>query len=230
MGGGNDGGGGSAATCGNGVLDPGEICDTAGNTMTCDSDCTAVECGDATINTAAGEECDSAGESAECDSDCTLAVCGDAVVNASAAETCDEAGDSATCDADCTVAECGDGYANAAAGEECDDGDSNDKNACSNGCLADAAYGDCVVNSDCLIEDEVCLQGGSGVNVCSVQGCLVATDCPPAPMGVTAVVLCSQMAGNLGGPLDCHMACNTNADCPAGMFCFDGFAKHCAYP
>jgi hypothetical protein len=48
-------------TCGDGVIeDIIEICDpgAAGETATCDVDCTAAFCGDNYINTAAGEECD----------------------------------------------------------------------------------------------------------------------------------------------------------------------------
>lgn len=48
-------------TCGDGVVeDVVEICDpgAAGETATCDADCTAARCGDSHVNTAAGEECD----------------------------------------------------------------------------------------------------------------------------------------------------------------------------
>jgi len=44
--------------CGNGVLNAGEQCDTAGQSATCDANCTTPFCGDGTLNTAAGEECD----------------------------------------------------------------------------------------------------------------------------------------------------------------------------
>jgi cysteine-rich repeat protein len=44
--------------CGNGAPDPGEDCDTSGESATCDDDCTNVDCGDNNINEAAGEECD----------------------------------------------------------------------------------------------------------------------------------------------------------------------------
>lgn len=45
-------------TCGNGTLDPGESCDTAGASATCDADCTAPMCGDGEFNLEAGEVCD----------------------------------------------------------------------------------------------------------------------------------------------------------------------------
>ena len=44
--------------CGNGELDPGEECDSAGETASCDEDCTLALCGDGYLNSAAGEECD----------------------------------------------------------------------------------------------------------------------------------------------------------------------------
>ncbi len=45
-------------SCEDGVVDTGEECDHGGESATCDSDCTFVECGDGTVNTTTGEECD----------------------------------------------------------------------------------------------------------------------------------------------------------------------------
>ncbi len=56
--GGAGGGGGAASACGDGVVDPGEECDDAGESIGCDADCTAATCGDGTHNKAAGEGCD----------------------------------------------------------------------------------------------------------------------------------------------------------------------------
>jgi len=46
--------------CGDGVVQAGETCDPgdAGETATCDSDCTPVACGDNVVNLTAGEDCD----------------------------------------------------------------------------------------------------------------------------------------------------------------------------
>ncbi|MHC4695670.1 MAG: hypothetical protein ACYTFA_02885 [Planctomycetota bacterium] len=45
-------------SCGDGVVNAGEECDDAGESATCDTDCTVAECGDGTLNVTAGEECD----------------------------------------------------------------------------------------------------------------------------------------------------------------------------
>src|SRR5690606_19667545 len=59
----------AAPECGNGVVEGNEVCDTAGQSQSCDADCTAPVCGDGVTNTAAGETCDTAGQSATCDAD-----------------------------------------------------------------------------------------------------------------------------------------------------------------
>jgi cysteine-rich repeat protein len=84
--------------CGNGVVEGAEACDDAGESGTCDGDCTAVECGDTTTNEAAGEQCDAGPANSDtapnaCRTDCRLAYCGDAVGDPANAETCDPPGD-----------------------------------------------------------------------------------------------------------------------------------------
>jgi cysteine-rich repeat protein len=56
-------------TCGNGAIDAGEDCDDGGETASCDSDCTAVECGDGIINEVAGEDCEPS-ELGDCPATC----------------------------------------------------------------------------------------------------------------------------------------------------------------
>lgn len=58
-------------------------------TAACDSDCTAVVCGDGTRNAAAGEFCDSIIDTPGCDTDCTANVCGDGHRN-DTTEECDD--------------------------------------------------------------------------------------------------------------------------------------------
>src|SRR5690606_19833034 len=130
----------------------GEDCDDAGDSETCNADCTEVQCGDGYVNEAAGEECEgelvydgivvSSGYCVECKENtcgdnvvfemnpyfsCDTFHCGNAVE-----EECDSGGvDSVTCDSDCTRRTCGDGHVNEAAGEECDDGNYDDNDSCS---------------------------------------------------------------------------------------------------
>lgn len=107
--------------CGNGIADPGEVCDD-GNIMSgdgCRADCLSTEfCGNSLLDV--GEECDDGGNTVDCDSDCTRPVCGDLFTNAAAFEECDEGGDTADCDSDCTSPACGDDHLNTAANEECE--------------------------------------------------------------------------------------------------------------
>jgi hypothetical protein len=48
----------SCIRCGNGLPEPGEQCDTGGQSANCDADCTSASCGDGVVNTARGEQCD----------------------------------------------------------------------------------------------------------------------------------------------------------------------------
>jgi cysteine-rich repeat protein len=130
-------------TCGDGIVDGDEACDEMGEAASCDADCTAVECGDGTVNATAGEACDEIGETASCDADCTLAECQDGTLNVAAGEICDDGSQTATCDLDCTPAECGDAYHNGLAGEQCDDG--VESVFCNADCTL-AACGDGVIN------------------------------------------------------------------------------------
>lgn len=95
--------------CGDSITLTGiEECDDAGESRSCNSDCSEAMCGDGVLNMTAGEECDGQGESSSCDADCTPAECNDGIVNTTAGEACEdgntEGGDN--CSADCTVAVC----------------------------------------------------------------------------------------------------------------------------
>ena len=115
-----------AQTCGDGFKDGTEACDTAGDSATCDSDCTARACGDDYTNGAAGEACDDgtdngAGEGF-CLANCSATqICGNGVKNGS--EQCDDNNvvNTDACTAECKTATCGDGIVRAGP-ENCDQG------------------------------------------------------------------------------------------------------------
>ena len=90
--------------CGDGMVDEDETCDEAGETPTCDDDCSSVECGDGNLNEAAGELCDQPTSTADCEA------------------------------ATCRAPVCGDGEVNPLAGEECDDGNADGDDGCSSDC------------------------------------------------------------------------------------------------
>lgn len=147
--------------CGNGQLDGSEACDDAGDSPTCDRDCTAASCGDLYVNARAGESCDP--PDASCRATCNF--CGDGVFDTEppGAEECDTAGETAACDPDCTLPACGDGVLNGAADEACDDGNSDDDgNGCGGDCRRSGFCGDLVLQS--LFE--ACDDGSGGSGAC----------------------------------------------------------------
>jgi hypothetical protein len=59
-------------SCGDSVVQPGEDCDTGGESATCNEDCTTAMCGDGVVNATAGEQCDAIVESLSCTTACKL--------------------------------------------------------------------------------------------------------------------------------------------------------------
>lgn len=122
--------------CGNGTKDTGEDCDpgTAGDSATCDADCSTPKCGDGYLNAAAGEQCDDMSDSPHCNGNCKLVGCGDGYWN-QAAEECDDgntvAGDG--CDAKCKLEKCGNSTIDAPF-ESCDDGNRVNGDGCNSFC------------------------------------------------------------------------------------------------
>jgi cysteine-rich repeat protein len=133
----------AAEFCGDGIVNGDEECDDAGESATCDADCTFAACGDNTTNPTAGEACDDGNTDSGdgCSGDCSkVEVCGDGVVDSG--EECDDAGESATCDSDCTAVVCGDSVTNVSAGEECDDGNTTNGDGCSDACTIEVGDSD----------------------------------------------------------------------------------------
>ncbi len=142
----------SNETCGNGIVDLGEVCDD-GNTVSgdsCESDCqSGTGCGNGVIDP--GEECDDGNQDDNDDchtagsiaGGCKINICGDGVKDTDGAshhEDCDPGSggvplETTNCNLDCTTAVCGDSKINKTRGEQCDNGGSNSDNAdCTSTC------------------------------------------------------------------------------------------------
>ena len=97
----------STEVCGNGIVDAvaDEQCDSAGESASCNLDCTIAWCGDSKVDGAADEECDDGGPSTTCNADCTITSCGDGTVNPAAGEQCEpDTSPAGSCNPDdCTV-------------------------------------------------------------------------------------------------------------------------------
>lgn len=135
------------AVCGNGIVEPGEVCDMSVGVplgKSCSSDCVRLEdvpptCGDGKIDL--GEVCDDGNniDTDSCTSSCRLAVCGDGYVQ-SGVETCDDAnrnsgdGCSSSCESEVSNL-CGNGQIDGQ--EECDEGLQNGRegSGCSSVCV-----------------------------------------------------------------------------------------------
>jgi cysteine-rich repeat protein len=128
--------------CGNGDVNAGETCDTAGESATCDDDCTAVDCGDGNINQAAGEVCDDGDDTGGdgCSASCQIEEHWDC-----------------TGDAFSTCYECGDGSLDPT--EECDDGDTDDSDGCAGDCTIELHF-NCTQEEG---ETSQCFECGDGV-------------------------------------------------------------------
>lgn len=126
-------------TCGNGYIEPPEVCDD-GNTSNldeCTSTCVEAVCGDGYVQTSLGEQCDPPG-TASCAADCTLIDnedeeeeepeltippnCGNRIVNENEGEECDEGhlNGSGECSQYCTILYCGDAILSPEINEECE--------------------------------------------------------------------------------------------------------------
>ncbi|MGB1275776.1 MAG: DUF4215 domain-containing protein, partial [Nannocystaceae bacterium] len=116
------------ASCGDGVIAPGEICDEGeANTDIpygggCSNTCQPIpQCGDGTLD-ASNEACDDGNASNQdaCTNTCEIAACGDGLIE-QGVEACDDANDddSDACLTNCELAVCGDGVVQAGV-EECD--------------------------------------------------------------------------------------------------------------
>jgi cysteine-rich repeat protein len=119
------------ASCGDGWLGPGELCDD-GNLIAndaCTNECQPAACGDGVLHD--GEGCDDGNQDHgdACTNACQPATCGDGVVWRGH-EQCDDGNpfNDDDCTTACMVASCGDGFVNG--GEQCDDQNAISTDAC----------------------------------------------------------------------------------------------------
>lgn len=62
--------------CGDNQIQPGEECDSGGETAQCNADCTFSYCGDGVLNVSDAEECDGGGATPTCSATCVPTLCG----------------------------------------------------------------------------------------------------------------------------------------------------------
>jgi len=194
--------------CGDGIVDPGEECDDAGESPACDLDCTLAFCHDATVNASAGELCDGGyAGSRVCDFDCTPTFCGDGVVNSTAGEQCEDGNaiDGDACDSNCTLTRCRNGIVTD--GEVCDDGEATA------GCDIDCTVpvcGDAIAN---LAAGEECDAGGGDARACDLD-CTAAL-CGDGRRNPLAGEVCDD--GNVIDGDGCDADCRPTVACGNGL-------------
>ncbi|MEN8141277.1 MAG: hypothetical protein ABFR97_08660 [Thermodesulfobacteriota bacterium] len=175
------------AVCGDGVVDPGEVCDQGANNSdsranACRTDCRAYYCGDGVLDS--GEECDSGQESHSligqsgfnttpngCRNGCKLPVCGDGIRD-NGTYTGQYAANKAN-----------------VFSEECDDGNSNELDGCKSDCTTCLQLSS---NIDVTSNTKLCGQlfnvadyGDEGVLIAKFPGVII--DCDGATLQGTGV-------------------------------------------
>lgn len=150
---------GPSASCGDGQLDPGELCDDGNDDEEdeCTTLCLPPSCGDGLVQSGLGEGCDDGNDDNfdACPSDCLAAECGDGIREGE--EGCDDGlengNGTSTCTSACAENVCGDGYV-ATLMEACDEAAANgdgtstctsecQRNRCGDGYVLADAYEQC---------------------------------------------------------------------------------------
>jgi cysteine-rich repeat protein len=186
--------------CGNGVVDPGEVCDWADptNGNRCRTDCLHLAtCGDHVIDSYAGEQCDDGNTTSGdgCSATCQIEACGNGILDPG--EVCDDGNNASGdgCSADCKSLEtCGNGYVDVTKGEQCDDGAAN-SDAPDALCRPDCRFRRC---GDGIIDPgagEQCEAGQLGTRTCLDFGFY---DAPGLACGPTCAFDTSACAGYCG--------------------------------
>ncbi len=203
----------SPYVCGNGVADPGEVCDD-GNTVSddgCNASCTSDEsCGNGIVDTSEvcddGNLTDGDGCAASCLSD---ESCGNGVVDSPVGETCDDGNnvDGDGCQANCALPACGDAILDA--GEVCDDGNTADGDGCAADCVSDETCGNGVVDSDV---GEAC-DDGNNIDGDGCQANCALASCGDGILDPTEA--CDD--GNNANGDGCNETCTSDETCGNGV-------------
>ena len=196
------------ATCGDGVIQaPAEECDSEGESVYCDADCTFTLCGDGTTNGTAAEQCDDANtiNNDSCTNACLPAACGDGIIF-DGNEDCDDGNTDETdsCNSSCRFTSCGDGVIQTVLGEECDDGNTESDDDCTSSCKFNVC-GDGFANTE---GEEECDTGGMSAE-CN-DNCTLPT-CGDGKTNTLAGEECD----------DAGESQNCNSDCTIS-YCGDG--------
>jgi cysteine-rich repeat protein len=170
-------------SCGDGVIDPGEVCDD-GNVIDgdgCSANCKSNEhCGNGVVDTVAGEQCDDGNvvNGDGCSQRCLLERCGNGILDIG--EQCDDGNtDSADgCSSSCKFEKCGNGIIDVfpdGGREACDDGNLFDGDGCSSTCRNERC-GNGIVDKYIDGGQEMCDDGnavsGDGCSgVCLLEAC-----------------------------------------------------------
>ncbi len=210
--------------CGNGVVDPGEVCDD-GNAASgdgCAGNCLSDEtCGNGVVDLHMGEACDDGNQTAGdgCGATCQTEQCGNGVVDPG--EVCDDgnevSGDG--CRGDCQSDEtCGNGLVDLRAGETCDDGNQTAGDGCSADCQLE------VCGNGVLDPGETCDDGNRvGGDGCSPD-CLSDEVCGNGLVDTGAGETCDD--GNAEAGDGCSSSCRLescgNGTLDSGEVCDDG--------
>lgn len=186
------------AGCGNGIVDPDEVCDDANNVHGdgCAADCRSDEtCGNGVIDLAIGESCDD-GNTADgdgCRASCVAISCGDGMVDGEAFEQCDAGAANsdvpdATCRLNCQPRRCGDGVTDPLAGEDCDDANLVPGDGCSGACRFEVCGNgvvDLMPDGPGFVPAEECDDG----NKLEIDGCRVGCERTDLTWRVTTPVI-----------------------------------------
>lgn len=166
----------TTTNCGNGVVDPGEICDDGNinDTDNCVSDCrSSATCGNGSNDF--GEICDDGNNLSGdgCSADClSREVCGNGYLDSVDGEACDDGNNDSGdgCSGSCQLETCGDGVRDI--GEVCDDGNNTSGDGCRMDCLSNEECGNLLV--DTAVGEE-CDSGGADTidcdRDCTLQVC-----------------------------------------------------------